>query len=94
MKKKAVKKEPPPGSPNMRAKKLNRLAAQTPLPDLSCLSKKESDYVQKLHQLLIRYWHKEISLDELQAAQRLLIAHRLCESQKSYYIRLWFGHKK
>ena len=90
MKKQPVKKEPPPGSPLAKAKQLNRIAAQ-PVPDLNGLSKKEQQYVEKLHRYLVRYWHREISRDELLASQNMLAAHLLCESPKNHYIRLWFG---
>ena len=88
MKKKAVKKEPPPGSPLARAKRLDHIARQ-PAPDTTGLPEKERLYVEKLHGHLVRYWHREISGEELAAHRNLLVAHLLCESQKSYYTRLW-----
>ena len=88
MKKQPVKKEPPPGSPLARAKQLNRIAGQT-IPDTAGLSERERVYVEKLHRYLVRYWHRQISKDELQACQNMLAAHLLCDSPKEYYIKLW-----
>lgn len=88
MKKQPVKKEPPPGSPLARAKQLDHMAAQ-PAPNIAGLPEKERLYVEKLHGYLVRYWHQEINLDQLRAHQNMLAAHLLCESQKSYYTRLW-----
>lgn len=88
MKKQPVKKEPPPGSPLARAKQLDKIAAQ-PAPNIAGLPEKERLYVEKLHIYLVRYWHREISGEELAAHRNMLAAHLLCESQKSYYARLW-----
>ncbi len=88
MKKQPVKKEPPPGSPLARARQLDKIAAQ-PTSDTAGLPEKERLYVEKLHGYLVRYWHREISGEELAAHRNMLAAHLLCESQKSYYARLW-----
>ena len=88
MKKQSVKKQPPPGSPLARAKQLDHIAAQ-PAPNTAGLPEKERLYVEKLHGYLVRYWHREINLERLSAHRNMLAAHLLCQSQKSYYTRLW-----
>lgn len=88
MKKQPVKKEPPPGSPLARAKQLDHIATQ-PISNTAGLPEKERLYVEKLHGYLVRYWHREINLEQLSAHRNMLAAHLLCQSQKSYYTRLW-----
>ena len=88
-----IKKEPPPDSPIARAKVLNQLARERS-PAWETLPAKERQYVECLHKCLVQYWHRQISQEALQGHQKLLAAHLLCESQKSYYTRLWFGEDK
>lgn len=60
----------PPGSPNGRAKALNRLA-QFEFPDLNKLSEDEQKYVTAVHDILQRYQRHEICADQAKAEQRL-----------------------
>lgn len=66
----------PPDSPNGRAITLNQLAKTIPL-RLNGLPQNERRYVQQIHKLLIKYWHRQLSKEEFQAWQRLLACNQL-----------------
>lgn len=63
-------KPPPPGSPNVTAAELNKRAIETPV-DIQGLPNNQAKYVEGVHWILIRYWHREISIDQAQV-ERIL----------------------
>lgn len=91
MKKQEVKKEPPPDSPLGRAKRLDALAARSPNPDLKSLPYNEARYTAIMHRLLLRYWHRDISRDELLASRRMMIQHLLMTPLFTETISYWSG---
>ena len=66
----------PPDSPNGKAIALNLLAKTIPL-QLDGLPQNERRYVQQVHKLLIKYWHRQLSREEFQAWQRWLACNQL-----------------
>lgn len=91
MKKQAVKKEPPPASPLGKAKRLDALAARSPLPDLTALPDNEARYAAMMHRLLLRYWHRTLSRDELLASRRMMVQHLLMTPLFTETMARWTG---
>jgi len=63
-------------SPNGKAIMLNQLAKTIPL-QLDGLPQNERRYIQQIHKLLIKYWHRQLSKEEFQTWQRWLACNQL-----------------
>ena len=80
--KRKLTKPPPPGSPNAIAAGLNKKAMETPA-DVQGLPGNQAGYVKSVHWVLIRYWHREISIDQAQAERVLFQVKWLGKNDKS-----------
>ncbi len=78
----------PPDSPNGKAIALNLLAKTIPL-QLDGLPQNERRYIQQMHKLLIKYWHRQLSREEFQAWQRWLACNQLYLIPKRQVKRKW-----
>lgn len=63
---------PPFDSPKGKALVLQQLALETPLRLNNLSNNNEKRYVQNIHKVLVKYWHRRISKEEAQAWQRFL----------------------
>ena len=79
--KRKLTKPPPPGSPNAIAAGLNKKAMETPA-DIQGLPYNQAGYVKGVHWLLVRYWHREISIDQAQAERVLFQVKWLGKNDK------------